>query len=140
MADDHWQSPIELSDYQGLQLDTRAGDITEKYVDAEKASIAEAEARDLARSRSSAASTADASRAPSAREKRICGLRRQLFWIILANILVIILVAAGVGGVVGGVVGSRHKKTTSASTPSSSSSGPASPNMTDGGAGTVSEP
>lgn len=126
--DDCRQSPVEPHDYQGLQLDTRVKEITDKYVDAEKASLAEAEARDLARpSRTSAASTV-VSASPT--EKRILGLRRRLFWIILALILIIIILAAVIGGVVGA---SQHSSSAPAPTPSSAPSNTGSPNVTDNG-------
>src|SRR5205823_4298474 len=53
------------------------------------------------------------------RSNRICGLRRQTFWII-SGIAAITVIAAAVGGGVGGSV-SAHKKQSSAATAASDS-------------------
>ncbi|SLM37184.1 hypothetical protein LPUS_06915 [Lasallia pustulata] len=114
------KSPVDSSDYEGLQLDTRAVDNTDKtlnpfqgYSD-EKAYLSQTTAiRGPPRSNNSAATTTDGvvsavtddSIASPEPKKRICGLRRQTFWILLSVILAIAVVAAIVGGLVGGL---RH--------------------------------
>ena len=134
MTDGHCYSPMEPSDYHGLQLDTRAKDNRNKSVDPRKAFIAEVEAKELGGrpSCTSAASTVDPPL--GAGEKRTCGLPRRYFWIILTGVLIIVILAA----VIGGVVGASRRDTSIPAPSSTSSGGVAPPNVTD--AGTEPEP
>jgi hypothetical protein len=130
------QSPVEPSDYQGLQLDTRAKESTEKYVDAEKAFIAEAEARELVRSNTSRTSAAATFATTIPAEKRICGVRRRYFWFLLAFIVIIVIVAAVVGGVVSSL--NRGSQTSTPASPSTSAAPTV--NGTDNGTGNGTDP
>lgn len=130
------QSPIESSDYEGLQLDTRAVDNTDKtlnpfqgYSD-EKAYLSKTtEIRGPQRSHDFTATTGDGvgsagtgdSVVSSEPKRRICGLRRQFFWILFSVLFAVIVVAAIVGGLVGG----RHS---SAANPTALAPAPAAPN------------
>lgn len=133
-----WQSPIESSDYEGLQLDTRAVDNTDKtlnpfqgYSD-EKAYLSQTtEIRGPPRSNNSTATTSDGvgsagtgdSSESSKPKKRICGLRRPSFWILFSVLLAIIIVAAIVGGLVGG----RHSSAANSIAHDPASAAPSSP-------------
>ena len=119
-----WQSPIDSSDYEGLQLDTRAVDNTDKNLNPfqgygdEKAYLSQStEARGRQRSPKSTATTTDGagsagtedSIVPPEPKKRRCGVRRRTFCILFGVILAITIAAAIVGGVVGG---RRHPSAT----------------------------
>ena len=62
---------------------------------------------------------------PEPRVRRICGLRRGVFWLLFGIVLAVVIVAAVVGGVVGGT---RHSSGAGDSS-GSGSSGPASGNI-----------
>ncbi|MCJ1256750.1 hypothetical protein MMC24_004574 [Lignoscripta atroalba] len=137
------KSTIDKCDYEGLQLDTRAHDSTEKDLDTtksrrsprhgqaeysdEKNFITETEAREAAGlddTPESATSTVDLTKptmindddggAPKPKVQRMCGLRRRYFWTFFGLVLTIITVAA----VVGGILGARQS---ASSAPSNSS-------------------
>lgn len=63
---------------------------------------------------------------PEPRTRRICGLRRGLFWLMFGVVLALVIVAAVVGGVVGG---SRHSSKPSVAPGSNPPAVPANPNM-----------
>lgn len=61
-----------------------------------------------------------AGKADKAEKRRICGLRRRNFWIVLALALVIVI-AAAVGGGVGGTINKSSSRSNSSSVPSNAS-------------------
>lgn len=61
---------------------------------------------------------------PEPRTRRICGLRRGIFWLLFAIVLALVIVAAVVGGVVGGT---RHSSSNAGQ--GSSSTAPAAGNI-----------
>ena len=147
LADERGQSPVEASEYAGLELDTRATNTTERDLDdsriispgsdpaeerGEKASMVEVGARAVARSQTTPhlmTSTLDEEmpHAPNAREVKIYGLRRRYFWIIFAMVLILIILAAVVGGVVGALRDDSSASTSSSSGDASSTSNTSSP-------------
>ncbi|KAL8948953.1 MAG: hypothetical protein Q9222_004905, partial [Ikaeria aurantiellina] len=133
------QSPAPRQDYEGLELDTRAGDGTDKHLDHskplpdlrrwqeeeenrrylnEKQMI---QAHEMPQASPTSPSSAGGvlspqmsqhktlndsmGSPPEPRTRRICGLRRGLFWLMFGVVLALVIVAAVVGGVVGGT---RH--------------------------------
>ncbi|KAL8755414.1 MAG: hypothetical protein Q9199_003667 [Rusavskia elegans] len=125
-------------DYEGLELDTRAGDGSEKHLDHTKPlpdlkrwQYEEENKRYLnekqmidAHEVPQSSPTTDTSMGalsprgphpkgfnhpmgspPEPRTRRICGLRRGLFWLMFGIVLALVILAAVVGGVVGGT---RH--------------------------------
>ncbi|KAL8844399.1 MAG: hypothetical protein Q9176_001309 [Flavoplaca citrina] len=140
------QPPTTGSHYEGLELDTRAGDGSEKHLDHTKPlpdlkrwQYEEDNRRYLnekqmidAHEIPQSSPTTDASMGtlsprgphpkafnypmgspPEPRARRICGLRRGLFWLMFGIVLALVIVAAVVGGVVGGT-----KNSPSATSPS----------------------
>lgn len=143
------QLPAPRLDYEGLELDTRAGDGADKHLDHTKPlpdlrkwqqdednnrylnekqmiqahevpqasptspqssmgvlSPHDAKAKGLASPMGSP---------PEPRARRICGLRRGVFWLLFGIVLAVIIVAAVVGGVVGGTRHSSNSGDKSAS-------------------------
>ncbi|KAL8726902.1 MAG: hypothetical protein Q9166_006391 [cf. Caloplaca sp. 2 TL-2023] len=131
-------------DYEGLELDTRAGDGADKYLDHSKPLPdlrkwqEEEENRRYLNEKQmiqahevpqSSPTSPDSSMGalspqspypkglndcmgspPEPRIRRICGLRRGLFWLMFGIVLALVIVAAVVGGVVGGT---RHSSKSS---------------------------
>ncbi|MCJ1226336.1 hypothetical protein MMC12_002986 [Toensbergia leucococca] len=137
------KSPIERTDYEGLQLDTRAKENWEKTLDVkdakafagyhhyidEKALPEEKEAiggPEFLTTPTTIASATDAIKAATIDErgsetkiKRIYGVRRKTFWIIFGLALTIVILTAIVGGAVGAT---RHSSSTRP-TPTATSGG-----------------
>lgn len=131
--------PAQRLDYEGLELDTRAGDGADKHLDHTKPlpdlrKWQEEEDNDRylnekqmiqAHEVPQASPTSPQSSMgvlsphdvqtkglpdpmgspPEPRARRICGLRRGVFWLLFGIVLAVVIVAAVVGGVVGGT---RH--------------------------------
>ncbi|KAL8771695.1 MAG: hypothetical protein Q9209_002886 [Squamulea sp. 1 TL-2023] len=142
-------------DYEGLELDTRAGDGAEKHLDHtkplpdlkrwqqeedNKRYLNEKQMIDAHEVPQSSPNSPDTSMGalspqgphskgfddymcspPEPRVRRICGLRRGLFWLMFGIVLALIIVAAVVGGVIGGT---KHSSRPS-SNPSPSTAPPA---------------
>ncbi|KAL8710458.1 MAG: hypothetical protein Q9220_004890 [cf. Caloplaca sp. 1 TL-2023] len=149
------QPPTPRQEYEGLELDTRAGDGTDKHLDHskplpdlrkwqedeenrrylnEKQMIQAHEVPQASPTSPSSAGgvlspqmsqhkTLNESMGspPEPRTRRICGLRRGLFWLMFGVVLALVIVAAVVGGVVGGT---RHSSS-GGSDPAPSSDAPA---------------
>ncbi|KAL8674315.1 MAG: hypothetical protein Q9168_001308 [Polycauliona sp. 1 TL-2023] len=150
--------------YDGLELDTRAGDGAEKHLDHtkplpdlkrwqleedNKRYMNEKQMIDLHEVPQTSPTTDTSTSmgalsprgppkkdfghpmgsAPEPRTRRICGLRRGLFWLMFGIVLALVIVAAVVGGVVGGT---RHSSTSKPSPSPDAGSTPATP-----GAGNV---
>ncbi|KAL9030320.1 MAG: hypothetical protein Q9196_001548 [Gyalolechia fulgens] len=131
------QLPAHRLDYEGLELDTRAGDGADKHLDHtkplpdlrkwqheeennrylnEKQMI---QAHEIPLSSPTSPQSSMGVRSPLAtqaiafadpvgsppepRLRRICGLRRGIFWLVFGIVLAVVIVAAVVGGVVGGI-------------------------------------
>ncbi|KAL8819577.1 MAG: hypothetical protein Q9223_002021 [Gallowayella weberi] len=139
-------------DYEGLELDTRAGDGADKHLDHtkplpdlkrwqeeedDKRYLDEKQIIQTNEVPQSSPNSPDSlspyskgihdpmGSPPEPRTRRICGLRRGLFWLMFGIVLALVIVAAVVGGVVGGT------RRSSRSTPSegSSTSPPAAGNL-----------
>ncbi|KAL8999652.1 MAG: hypothetical protein Q9169_001612 [Polycauliona sp. 2 TL-2023] len=153
--------------YEGLELDTRAGDGAEKHLDHTKPlpdlkrwQLEEDNRRYLnekqmidAHELPQSSPTTETSLGvlsprdphpkdfkhpmgspPEPRTRRICGLRRGLFWLMFGIVLALVIVAAVVGGVVGGTRRSTSKP------PSSPSPDAGSDTTTPGGGNVPVEP
>lgn len=152
------QSPTPRLEYEGLEVDTRAGDGLDKHLDHtkplpdlrkwqeeeddkrylnEKQMIQSHEiphsslnSPDSSMGLSSPQGTdqkgfgAPPCSPPEPRARRICGLRRGVFWLLFGIVLAVVIVAAVVGGVVGGT---RHSS--SSDEKGSAGSAPASGNV-----------
>ncbi|KAL9596182.1 MAG: hypothetical protein Q9219_005968 [cf. Caloplaca sp. 3 TL-2023] len=153
------QTPAPRLDYEGLELDTRAGDGVEKHLDHtkplpdlkkwqedeensrylnEKQMI---QAHEIPQSSPTSPESSTGILSPQGtqhkgfaeslepppapRARRICGLRRGIFWLLFGIVLAVIIVAAVVGGVVGGT---RHSSNPSDG-PGSGGKVPASSNI-----------
>ncbi|KAI4238715.1 MAG: hypothetical protein LQ349_000897 [Xanthoria aureola] len=145
-------------DYEGLELDTRAGDGAEKHLDhtkplpdlkrwqdeeENKRYLNEKQMIDAHEVPQSSPTTDTSMGAlspraphpkgfdhpvgspPEPRTRRICGLRRGLFWLMFGVVLALVIVAAVVGGVVGGT---RHSPKPSAAPASNATAVPANSN------------
>ncbi|KAL8832951.1 MAG: hypothetical protein Q9170_004632 [Blastenia crenularia] len=133
------QPPAPRLDYEGLELDTRAGDGLDKHLDhtkplpdlrkwqdeeENKRYLNEKQMIQAHEVPQSSPTSPESSMGvlsplgteqksfgdsmgspPEPRARRICGLRRGIFWLLFGIVLAVIIVAAVVGGVVGGT---RH--------------------------------
>ncbi|KAL8691677.1 MAG: hypothetical protein Q9218_003152 [Villophora microphyllina] len=154
------QSPIERYSHEGLELDTRAGDGSDKHLDHSKPlpdlkkwQEEEENSRYLNEKQmiqahevpQSSPTSAESSMGmmspqtpqrkmmddpmgspPEPRTRRICGLRRGIFWLLFALVLALVIVAAVVGGVVGGT---RHSQSNNGVDQGASSATPAAGNV-----------
>ncbi|MCJ1430016.1 hypothetical protein MMC29_007931 [Sticta canariensis] len=126
------KSPVDRVDFEGLQIDTRAKDVTEKCLDPltvhrgwrdrdlkneDHLSGKQATAETFLTSPTSSSSTttgferglrapirADepAGPPPTPKARRICGTHRRNFWVIFGILLAIVVIAAVIGGAVAG--------------------------------------
>ncbi|KAL8852779.1 MAG: hypothetical protein Q9221_002409 [Calogaya cf. arnoldii] len=151
------------ANYEGLELDTRAGDGAEKHLDhtkplpdlkrwqdeeENKRYLNEKQFIDAHEVPQSSPTTDTSMGAlsprgpppkgfnhpvgspPEPRTRRICGLRRGLFWLMFGIVLALIIVAAVVGGVVGGTRQSSKPSPDPASAPGAGAApGAAGPNV-----------
>jgi len=122
------QSPVERSDYEGLQVDMRE----KRGFDSHQALTSSAKLKELEGLQASPTTPMgmpfrfsekpalidDLVAEPKPKDHRICGMRRKSFWIFFGMILGIIIIAAIIGGAVGGT--RSHGSALSTSPPSTS--------------------
>ena len=122
---DIMQSPVERGDYEGLQVDTRekrgfddhqawmSSDKLKKELEGLQASPVATHGNHYYRPGGKAELVDENVVDLKANERRICGMRRKVFWILFGVILAIITTAAIIGGAVGGT----RKQTSPATSP-----------------------